>query len=70
VPPSARPSCAPHPTIDPGSNSVADLHGRHAPRLVPAHPNMPRGVSLVLLARGIEQPLKHSTVFLFYLLTQ
>jgi hypothetical protein len=41
------------------SNSAMARSGQRAPRLAPATSNMPRGVSLVVLALGSEQPQKH-----------
>src|SRR5713226_7287323 len=69
--PSAQPwvrhSFARRPATDRYSNSAEGRGGQHAPRLAPASPYMPRGVSLVGLAPEFSHPQKHYTTDLFFM---
>src|ERR1051325_5957506 len=66
APPWAQRSSARRPVTDPCSNSAEVRCDPHAPRLAPATPYMPRGVSLVALAQEFLQPREHyTTVFVF-----
>src|ERR1017187_10630232 len=59
APPWAQRSCVRRPATSRYSNSAEGGCGQHAPRLAPASPYMPRGVSLVVLAPEFSQPRKH-----------